>query len=97
VEASHNVNLEEADTSVMYRRFNTIKKAFDDMDLKITPRVLQRSGMLAMARMFLIEGNLNDEAYEKIRNQFDLNELTMKRYKDEFLNEETVKGLYELS
>jgi hypothetical protein len=97
VDSERTINYNEADFSAIYRRFNTIKKVFDDMDLKITPRVLQRSGMLAMAKKYMQKGRLNDDAYEEIRLQFDLNELTMKRYKDEFLNEETVKSLYELT
>ncbi|MOA05333.1 hypothetical protein D3C78_1249260 [compost metagenome] len=88
-------NLDEADGMIVYRRFETVSKFFGEE--KLNPTTMMYSGMLAMLKDLYLKGNLDQSGYDKIANQFNLNEGAMKRHRADFLNEATMKNLYELS
>lgn len=85
-------NVNEADGMVVYRRFETISSYFGEE--KLNPTTIMYSGMLAKAKDFLLEGNLNEESYQKIAIQFNLSPEALKRCRSDFLNEYTIKDLY---
>lgn len=88
-------NTEEADGSVVYRRFRTLETFFNDK--KISPMTVFYSGMIAMAKDFYLGGKLDEEGYKLIGVQFNLNEFALKRHRNDFLNENTIKQVYNLS
>lgn len=85
---------EEADKNIVYRRYAVIKQQFDAPYL--TPTFVLYSGMLHKAKNYYIENRLH-EGFEKIKQQFNVSEATLKRYKEEFLNEGEIIKLYGLS
>lgn len=88
-------NTQEADGMIVYRRFNTVSTFFNEPNLN--PTLVLYSGMLAMAKNLLLDGKLDDDGYKAIAKQFNLNDYSLKRVRDDFLNEQTVKELYDLS
>ncbi|REK76313.1 integrase [Paenibacillus paeoniae] len=88
-------NTQEADGMVVYRRYSTVAEYFDEP--KLNPTSVMYSGMLAKAKQLLLDGKLNKEGYKEIAEQFNFNEITLRRYKDDFLNERTIKELYDIS
>ncbi|OME55470.1 hypothetical protein BSK59_13410 [Paenibacillus odorifer] len=88
-------NVNEADGTIVYRRFKTVVDFFDEA--RLTPTTIMYSGILAKAKDLYLEDKLDDEGYKLIAEQFNLNAATLRRYKDDFLNIETIKELYELS
>ncbi|MFF2090178.1 hypothetical protein [Paenibacillus sp. NPDC058174] len=98
VDTATTINTDESDGAAVYRRFQTIQKVFDEMDMKITPTIIMQSGMIAMAKDYLLSnGKLDETLYSKIKTQYNLNDLALKRIKNEFLNKDFVSTLYEIS
>lgn len=87
-------HIEEADKNIVYRRYAVIKKQFEVPHL--TPTFISYSGMLHVAKNYYIENEL-EAGFEKIKKQFNVSEATLQRYKEEFLNEQQIVKLYELS
>lgn len=94
VETSNTINTKESDGAAVYRRFATLQKVFDDSDKKLTPTIIMQSGMLAV-----LHDNMEDleKGYEVIKEQFNVNDLTLQRYKNEWLNTATLKSVYKIS
>ncbi|WP_147384457.1 integrase [Paenibacillus sp. 1011MAR3C5] len=88
-------NTQEADGMVVYRRYSTVAEYFNEP--KLNPTSIMYSGMLAKAKQLLMNGNLDKVGYKEIALQFNFNETTLRRYKDDFLNERTIRELYEIS
>lgn len=86
---------EEADKNIVYRRYATISKYFNEMNL--TPTNVAYSGMLAMAKNLYLDDKLDEDGYKLIASQFKLNDHALQRVRLEFLNEEEVKKLYKIT
>lgn len=88
-------NYGQADGTILYRRIATLA---NDLNVpSISPSQIAQSGMLAYAKDYYLQGKLDPEGYEFIAKQFNIQELPLARMKDEFLNEEEIKLLYNLS
>lgn len=87
----------EADKSIIHRRLGKIADELQQPNF--IPLNLSKSGMLQMAKDRILDhGKLTDEDYIEIAIQFGENsDSAIYRLKNDFLTEETVKELYELS
>jgi len=92
---------EKADSFLIRRRLDTIREFFD---LKIfTAYTIRNSGMLWMAKQLYDKyGQLGKNQYEEICERFNIKKVHSKgyqvynyhRYKEDFLNVETIKEIY---
>ena len=89
-------NFQAADGMVVYRRFVTVANFFDEQ--RLNPVSILYSGMLAMTKdLYIGRGKLDDEEFNIIAAQFNINKGALKRHQDVFLNIETIKELYNLA
>lgn len=90
------VHLHESDKSTIHRRLGKI--ALELQQPNFIPMSITRSGMMAMAKNRILDhGNLTDEDLIEIAIQFGENsDSAVYRLKNDFLNEASVKELYEL-
>jgi hypothetical protein len=86
---------EEADKSIIHRRLSKIASEIGESGF--IPLNLSKSGMLSMAKdRYVQNGELTDIDFIEIAIQFGEGESALYRLKNEFLNEQTVKDLYQI-
>ncbi|ALS22204.1 tyrosine-type recombinase/integrase [Paenibacillus naphthalenovorans] len=86
----------KADHNILHRRMRKIADEINEPNF--TTKNIVYSGMIAMAKnLYLESGKLEQEEYEKIMKQFNFDTTKLYRYKNDFLNLETIKELYNLA
>lgn len=88
------INFEDADKNIVYRRLKIVANEFGEVNL--TPTNIYYSGMLLMAKALLLErGALSKNEYEEIAERFNVSQAVIQRLKTDFLNEKTIKEMYD--
>jgi integrase len=93
-------NLEKAEKNIVHRRLNVLAVFYSKPNL--TPKNIQYSGMLLMAKnLYLENGELSTLEYNIIADHFNVPKLNDKEfnlhsYKNEFLNVGKLKEMYDL-
>lgn len=93
---TRNERLEESDSHIVHRRLSNIAEIIGEPQFASPLNLVASGAMSAAWDLYRVSGELGDEEFKLICEQFDIEEdQSLQRLKSEFLNIEFIKSLYE--